>query len=104
MMALHNRYTPPLSYPHAPGYQGTDTSLEAAEDMEPKAAGLRRRVLSVLSEWSMTADECAVTLGLDKLSIRPRCAELRELGAIEDSKVRRFNDSGKRAIVWQVRR
>jgi predicted transcriptional regulator len=87
-------------YPVAPGWKRTDTSREAAETTN--AATLRAKVLRVLANGPLTADECAAAMRCPILSIRPRLSELRELGKVEDSGERRFNSSGKRAIVWRL--
>ncbi len=91
-------------YPHAPGHQDTDTSKEAAESIKPCVVSLRLACLSALGINPMTADEVASSLRKSILSIRPRLTELRRLGQIEDTGWRRPNESGKRAIVWRVRK
>ena len=80
----------------------TDTSRAAAEDMELKAATIRDAVLAQLKWMPMTTDETAKRLGIDKLAVRPRFSELRETGKIFDTGYRRYNESGKLAIVWDV--
>ena len=91
-----------FSYPHQPGHKRSDTSKAAADDIAPSAGTLRAKVLAVLHfrPGGMTADDCADLLGIDKLSIRPRMSELRELGQVRDSGRRSPNASGKKAIVW----
>lgn len=42
----------------------------------------------------------ALHLGCERVTIQPRCSELRLFGKIEDSGNRRRNGSGKRAVVW----
>ncbi len=47
-------------YPNSPGFADTDTSIDAAQDMEPKAPRLRQMVLDALySHGGLTADEAA---------------------------------------------
>ena len=91
-----------FTYPHRPGHRRTDTSMAVADDMAPSARTLRAKVLAVLNfrPGGMTADDCADLLGIDKLSIRPRVSELRELGQVRDSGRRSPNASGKMAIIW----
>lgn len=89
-------------YPKTPGYKDGDTSREAAEHIAPSAAILREQVYAVLCQKPMTADECADTLGLSCLAVRPRVTELYQLGRIEDSGIRRKNISGRRAKVMRV--
>lgn len=73
--------------------------------MKPTAASLRAACHGVLeSTHGLTADEVAGVLDESILSIRPRITELKELGIVEDSGVRRLNASGKRATVWRVKR
>lgn len=88
-------------YPHEPGHQDTDTSLEAAVSMSERAVSLRAACLGILRYRDATADECATLLRESVLSIRPRISELRRMGFADDSGKRRFNRSGKRAIVWR---
>jgi predicted Rossmann fold nucleotide-binding protein DprA/Smf involved in DNA uptake len=90
-----------FTYPTSPGWKRTDTSREAAQTVN--AATLRARVLRVLIDGPLTADECAEALRCPILSIRPRLSELRLQGKVEDTGERRRNDSGKRAIVWRRR-
>lgn len=89
-------------YPQQPGWKRTETSRAAADDVAQKAPLLREKVLSALRKVPMTADECADHLGIDKLSIRPRCSELSAMGKIVDTGDRRLNASGKRAVVWRL--
>ena len=94
-------------YPHEPGHQGTDTSIEAAISMSDDACTLRGVVVEYLRRCGVrgsTADECATALNETVLAIRPRFTELRHLGYIRDSGDRRLNISGRRAIVWRMKR
>lgn len=89
-------------YPQIAGFKARDTARDAAEQIEPRARYLRDKVLQLLKEQDLTADECAVKLYEDKLSIRPRLTELSKRELIYDTGARRVNDSGKRAIVWRA--
>lgn len=89
-------------YPKTPGFKRTDTSYAAAQAIKPSAGTLRASVLAELRNGSGTADELAERLHIDKLSIRPRCSELREMRKILDTGERRLNASMKRAIVWRA--
>jgi predicted ArsR family transcriptional regulator len=92
-------------YPQAPGYRQTDTSKAAADSMKPTSALLQGCVVAALTRHGpMTADECAIALNLDKLSVRPRLTELKEAGRVEDTGTRRRNESGRSAIVWRLAR
>lgn len=87
-------------YPLSAGWKAEGTSREAAEKVDAKT--LRARVLTELAKSPGTADEIAHRLHIDRLSIRPRLSELSALGRVEDSGVRRVNESGKRAVVWRL--
>ena len=89
-----------LFYPRVAGWKGQETSRAAAQST--KADKLKALVIETLRTYGpMTPDETAAMCAHDKLSIRPRFSELRELGWIKDTGERRKNESsGKRAIVW----
>jgi hypothetical protein len=90
-------------YPDSPGHRGVDTSIEAAADMAPKLGRLQKlaeQAIARAGECGLTADELAAVLGCDRYTIQPRTSELKRKGIIADSKQRRLNASGKRAIVW----
>ena len=91
-----------LTYPDDPGFKESSTSREAALSMKSHGARLRSLVLSAL-EQPMTPDECASTLGMSVLSIRPRFTELKRFGAISETGCLRVNSSGRKAKVWQRR-
>lgn len=96
---LFSRYR----YPEAPGHQVTDTSRAAAVALLTEAGSIRHRVLCILNNRDCTADECALLMDMSILSVRPRLTELKRMGRIADSGVRRPNESGKQAIVWRFR-
>jgi hypothetical protein len=92
-------------YPEAPGHRGIDTSIAAAEALAPKVGRLQRMALDAIAgrgALGLTADELAEALQLDRYSIQPRTSELRRKRLIADSGLRRFNSSGKKAIVWTL--
>jgi len=89
-------------YPLTPGYKTEGTSKEAAQTVN--ASSLRMKALQVIYQSNgLTADEVAEKMGVSILSIRPRITELKRLGLIEESGVRRENRSGKKAAVWVTR-
>jgi hypothetical protein len=91
------------TYPVHPGGKGAATSFEAADAVAPRAPLRREQCLRALREiGDMTPDECAVELGLEKISIRPRFSELSRMGMIKDTGERRPNSSGSKAIVWKL--
>jgi hypothetical protein len=95
-------FTHGTKYPSAPGFKDRDTSKAAADAIAPTAEYLRHLVLKALAVRAMSADQIASYLGVDKLSIRPRCSELSKMKPplIMDSGKRTPNASGKLAIVW----
>lgn len=92
---------PLWSYPARPGYKGAETSKIAAQEIESIADTLRSQALYHITGKPMTADEVANALRVSVLSVRPRIAELNKMGLIEDSEIRRRNESGRAAIVWR---
>lgn len=96
-----------FGYPYSPARGKTDTSDEAAETLKtPKT--LRYQALALFWKYQdgLTADEVAYLMGksgLEILSVRPRITELVKQDKIEDSGIRRLNDSGKKAIVWRAK-
>ena len=96
---------PDFHYPDHPGWMRDGTSRAAADDMAAKAPTLRNKVLALLFGAPLTADECASRMNESVLAVRPRLTELERLGHICDSGKRRVNSvSGKRAIVWEIRK
>lgn len=92
------------AYPAVPAARPTDTSMAAADSVADRAATIRDEVLDAIRRrGGLTADEAADAIERDILTVRPRVSELRALGAIEDSKERRANTSGRAAIVWRAR-
>ena len=91
-----------MDYPHAPGAKVDGPSQEAAEYIAASVNELQRSALREISNHAggLTADEVAGRLGIDKHTVRSRCSELRNLGKIMDSSVRRKNQSGRSATVW----
>lgn len=96
-------------YPNSPGYKTEGTSEQAAGEMKETAKTLRAKVLAAMNEirqvtkTGWTADEMAKFLGYSILSIRPRFSELLKQEQIEDSGLRRSNESGKSAVVWRIK-
>jgi hypothetical protein len=93
-------------YPRAAGHRGIDTSIVAADIINKKLPKLQSAVAEALlaaGPAGLTADEIAVTLGWDRHRVRPRTSELRRLGRIGDSGLRRSSDMGVASIVWVAR-
>ena len=93
-----------LTYPEIPGHTaGSDTSFAAARSMDSASKTLQDDCLQAFGyKGPSTADEIATYLGKTVLAIRPRVAELRRLGLIQDTGERRTNESGRRAAVWRI--
>jgi predicted ArsR family transcriptional regulator len=91
-----------LTYPLSPGWKARDTSAAAADSMVKRSVLLREQIYHLLRTRSMTADECAETLGESVLSVRPRCSELAKSNRIFDTGLRRKNQSGRSAVVWRT--
>jgi predicted transcriptional regulator len=90
-------------YPNAPGHRGVSTSMEAADALAPKLGPLQKTVLDAVRNAGargLTTNELADRLRIDRGTAQPRTSELKRLGLIRDSQVRRPNSNGKRAIVW----
>lgn len=91
------------TYPEVPGAKVGGTSQQAAEAMQPRSQLVSTLCLSAIRSKPMTADECAEFIGESILAVRPRFSELRALGKIEDTGVRRRNSSGRSANVWRAK-
>jgi hypothetical protein len=91
------------TYPDAPGHRNVDTSIEAANDLAPKVGRLQRMALEAIRAsgcQGLSAEELMGVMGMERWSVQPRTSELKRKGLIRDSGLRRYNASGKRAIVW----
>ena len=91
-----------MTYPESPGHKVGGTSRAAAQLMATSAPTIRdgcRVALELLGP--MTPDETADLLGRTVLAIRPRFSELKAMGHIEKTGVRRKNASGISADVYR---
>jgi len=86
------------------GYRNTDTSLQAANEIAPKAKNLKEQVLELLrrSPDPLDTEEIAATLGARLSSVQPRTSELSREGKIRDSGFRGVTEAGKPCIRWVV--
>jgi predicted ArsR family transcriptional regulator len=91
-----------LVYPDTPGFKAPGPSQDAAKAISGTAARMRAMVLQKIAQRPATADEIAHELGLSVLSVRPRVSELKRAGEIRQTTMRRKNDSGMTATVWQL--
>ncbi len=90
------------AYPNGPGFSADGTSKEAARSANLWANATRIRCLILLMNEPMTGYELAAKMRLDEHCVQPRVSELRALGLVEPSGVRRPTPSGHSAIVWRV--
>jgi len=98
-----NGYTNSGYFWGKPGAKVGGTSQDAADAIHNRAATLRQAVIAMFRKHgSLTADEVAELLGESVLAIRPRLSELRKLGRIADTGLRRKNQSGRSANVWRM--
>lgn len=90
-------------YPQGPAHRGVDTSAAAAASLATSLGYLQAKVFRAIAEAGtrgLTTNELADLLRIDRGSIQPRTSELRAKGRIRDSRQRRLNANGKKAIVW----
>lgn len=90
-------------YPNMPGHRWSGPSMEAAAAIKPSVATIQAKVLAALIEAGrngLTTVELTNSLNMDFANVQPRTTELKILGLIEASKMRRPNPSGVRATVW----
>ena len=83
-----------FTYPDNPGFKGTLTSMEAAEQVKPTKQRDQDRVIAALREVpeGLTADEIATVYDEGYVKFRPRCSELKALG--------RIRSKGKRPSIF----
>jgi hypothetical protein len=74
-----------FTYPDNPGFKGTVTSMEAAEQVKPKKQRDQELVIEALktAPEGLTADEIAAVHDSIFNRFRPRVSELKALGRIE---------------------
>ncbi|KHL24979.1 hypothetical protein PK98_14135 [Croceibacterium mercuriale] len=91
-------------YPSMPGAKGNDgTSQDAAVAIAPMVPRLHRIALHTLARLGeATPLEAIASAGIDREALQPRFSELRTLGLVEATGVRRRNPSGKYAAVRRL--
>ena len=88
-----------------PARRGEDTQAAGAAAIAPRAPGLRLKVLAFIRarvESGATNEEISAALTIRLCSVCGRVGELRELGLIHDSGLRRQGNSGVVAKVWRA--
>ena len=86
-----------------PAQRHSDTSVQAARDIEALASRLRREVHDYLvgcGEVGATDEEMQTFLGMAANTQRPRRVELCRAGLVVDSGRRRLTAARRRAVVW----
>lgn len=91
-----------MTYPNEAGWKKRDTSREAAQEINSKAATIRNKVYRTLKLGDYTADEVAALIYEPFSNVRPRCSELADAQLIFDSGFRKKNANNKSVIVWTV--
>ena len=87
----------------APSQPHSETSVKAAELIEPSVGSLQAKILSGLREESylgQTDEEIALAWELNPSTSRPRRIELVNAGLVVDSGRTRKTISGRAATVW----
>lgn len=90
-----------------PPYQRhSETSFDAASEIEPNAGTLRAKVLEFLRALpsGATDEEIQLALEMNPSTQRPRRVELVDRGLVFDSGNVRLTKSKRRAVVWQATR
>jgi len=92
-----------FDYPSSPGAKERGgASQDAADKIVGRLSRLRRISYSALQGSDMTADEIAMSVGEDILSIRPRISEFRARGAVRATGHRRESSRGNSSTVWTI--
>jgi predicted transcriptional regulator len=93
-----------FDYPNSPGYvRDSSTSLEAAKSMEGLAGNLRAKIrLFIERSKGATCDEVESAMDLRHQTASARITELRLLGEIEKTEIKRATRSGRAAYVYRA--
>jgi len=95
----------PLAYPTERAWKESGTSKDAAKAIVGDASILRERAYAALAaagSAGLTADQVALALGRDRLSVRPRITKLAKIGRVIRTGERRQNESGLSAAAWRI--
>lgn len=87
----------------APHVRGSETSYDAARQMDDKLNAWQDRVYRLIwvrGDRGATDEELIDALKASPSTVRPRRVELREKGLIVDSRKTRKTRSGRNAVVW----
>jgi hypothetical protein len=92
-------------YPHVPGHRGISSSIEAAEKIKSTVHTMRDRVHGIIKlagANGITTEELCQFMKMEAKHTQPRVSELRKLGKVVDSGLRRKSESGVNVIVWKA--
>ena len=91
-------------YPDNPGWKGTQTSRDAAEQIkETKLADYKLVFVALKANPAgLTADEIAAVYDERYIKFRPRCSELKKRGLIEPTGKRRPSYLGTQQDVLRL--
>ena len=82
------------------GYQRRDTSIDAANLVNPKI--LRKQIMYLFEQYShLDTETISETLERDYRSVQPRVSELVRDGKLQDSGVRTDGLFGRSITVWR---
>lgn len=89
----------------APYQAHSETSRQAAQEIEPKAGTLRKAVLDYLraKPEGATDEQIQEVLNMPQNTERPRRRELQQSGKVCDSGRKSQTRSGRSAVVWVTR-
>ena len=84
--------------------QYSATSKEAHESVKPFKAQMYLKIEEGLSKLKVggTPHEIAVAMGMKDDQVWKRMDEMRNIGIVYDTGIRRINPSGRKATVWQL--
>jgi hypothetical protein len=87
------------------GYQGTDTSKQAALSNVDSKLSIRDQVHELLSSSKipLSTEQIATRLNKPYVSVQPRLSELSNANMVKDSGHRGTTQWGKSCILWSVK-
>jgi hypothetical protein len=93
-----------ISYPHTPGHRGVDTSILAAQKVEPQSKRVRDLIVQALSgpfrDGGASSHLLSHYLKVDYATVQPRVSELLKMGVIVASKAKAYTPNGNRCKAW----
>ena len=81
----------------------TDTEVSAYESVLPHLNNMRIAILEALEEMdNATGSEVSDVTGIWLYTAKPRLTELKQMGLVTDTELRRKNKRGQNEIVWSI--